>query len=72
MASLKIGDLAPDFTLMSAAGEAVSLRDYRGRSDVILFFYPKANTPFCTAEACSFSAYAADESFSSSETVCVS
>lgn len=52
--ALEVGDSAPDFTLTSATGVPVSLHDFRGRSEVILFFYPKANTPFCTAEACAF------------------
>ena len=49
-----VGDLAPDFTLPSSTGEMVSLSDFRGRSEVVLFFYPKDNTPGCTAEACAF------------------
>src|SRR4051812_26053240 len=49
-----VGDPAPDFTLPSADGEPVSLADFRGRSEVVLFFYPKNDTPLCTAEACSF------------------
>ena len=50
-----VGDLAPDFTLPSATGEMVSLSDFRGKSEVVLFFfYPKDNTPGCTAEACAF------------------
>jgi peroxiredoxin Q/BCP len=44
--------MAPDFTLPSDAGE-ISLSDYRGRK-VVLYFYPKDNTPGCTTEACSF------------------
>ncbi|MBN1153798.1 thioredoxin-dependent thiol peroxidase [candidate division KSB1 bacterium] len=51
---LKVGDKAPDFRLMSDQGEEVSLSDYHGKSDVILYFYPKDNTPGCTKEACSF------------------
>ena len=47
------GDLAPDFTLRDAAGKQVSLSDFRGR-DVILYFYPKDDTPGCTKEACGF------------------
>jgi len=50
---LKEGDLAPDFTLESDQGETVSLSDFRGRK-VVLYFYPKDNTPGCTKEACSF------------------
>jgi thioredoxin-dependent peroxiredoxin len=51
---LQVGDVAPEFTLPKADGELVSLADFRGRSDVVLFFYPKDNSPVCTAEACSF------------------
>jgi len=47
------GDVAPDFTLRDAGGENVSLSDFRGR-DVILYFYPKDDTPGCTKEACGF------------------
>ena len=49
----KIGDLAPDFRLPSTRGKDVSLKEFRGK-DVILYFYPKDDTPGCTAEACSF------------------
>lgn len=47
------GDPAPDFELTSDDGTAVRLSDFRGRP-VVLFFYPKDDTPGCTAEACSF------------------
>src|SRR5918997_1798940 len=47
------GDPAPDFELGSDAGERVKLSDFRGRP-VVLFFYPKDDTPGCTAEACGF------------------
>jgi len=50
---LKIGDKAPDFTLISDTGEKVSLKDFKGKK-VILYFYPKDDTSGCTAEACSF------------------
>jgi thioredoxin-dependent peroxiredoxin len=50
---LKIGDHAPDFELLSDEGEWVRLSDLRGRR-VILFFYPKADTPGCTKQACGF------------------
>ena len=47
------GDIAPEFTLPDAQGRDVSLSDLRGQ-DVILFFYPKDDTPGCTKEACGF------------------
>ncbi|MEM1220168.1 MAG: thioredoxin-dependent thiol peroxidase [Bacteroidota bacterium] len=49
---LKEGDQAPDFQGTLEDGTAVSLQDYKGKK-LVLFFYPKANTPGCTAEACS-------------------
>ena len=51
---LKIGDKAPDFSLPSSDGKEVSLKNLRGRK-VVLYFYPRDNTPGCTKEACSFS-----------------
>jgi peroxiredoxin Q/BCP len=51
--TLKPGDIAPDFDLPSDSGEQVRLRDLRGKR-VVLYFYPKDDTPGCTAEACSF------------------
>ncbi len=51
---LKVGDKAPDFTLESNTGDQVSLSDFLGKKDVVLFFYPKDDTPGCTKEACSF------------------
>lgn len=47
------GTVAPDFTLLSDTGESVTLSDLRGRP-VVLFFYPKDDTPSCTTEACEF------------------
>ncbi|WP_341937106.1 thioredoxin-dependent thiol peroxidase [Marinimicrobium sp. C2-29] len=52
MAFPKIGNLAPDFTLTNQDGEAVSLKDFRGKQNVVLYFYPKASTPGCTTQAC--------------------
>jgi peroxiredoxin Q/BCP len=51
---LKPGDKAPDFTLSSDKGESISLVDFLGKSNVVLYFYPKDNTSGCTTEACSF------------------
>jgi peroxiredoxin Q/BCP len=49
--TLKVGDMAPDFTAKDQDGNKVSLSDYRG-SKVILYFYPKDDTPGCTMQAC--------------------
>jgi peroxiredoxin Q/BCP len=51
MTTLKVGDPAPDINAADENGNPVKLSDFAG-SKVILFFYPKANTPGCTAEAC--------------------
>jgi peroxiredoxin Q/BCP len=48
---ISTGDQAPDFTLPNQDGEPVALRDLRGRR-VVLYFYPKADTPGCTTQAC--------------------
>ncbi|MDB5030474.1 thioredoxin-dependent thiol peroxidase [Mucilaginibacter sp.] len=53
MATLKTGDKAPDFTAKDQNGKSVSLSDFKGKT-VILYFYPKDDTPGCTAEACDF------------------
>ncbi len=52
--SVKVGDTAPDFTLTSQNGSMVSLQDFRGQKVVVLYFYPKDDTPGCTAESCAF------------------
>lgn len=49
-----VGDPAPDFTLPTATGDAVRLGDFLGKSEVVLFFYPKDSSLVCTAEACAF------------------
>ena len=50
---LKEGDKAPDFSLPASTGETISLADLAGKK-VVVYFYPKDNTPGCTTEACSF------------------
>ena len=50
---LKVGDKAPDFTSKDQNGNTVSLKDMKGQR-VVLYFYPKDDTPGCTKEACSF------------------
>jgi thioredoxin-dependent peroxiredoxin len=49
---LKTGDNAPDFALHDAFGKSYKLSSYKGKSPVIVYFYPKAGTPGCTKEAC--------------------
>lgn len=51
MTTLKAGDKAPEFTGTNQNGETVNLKDFKGKK-VVLFFYPKASTPGCTAQAC--------------------
>lgn len=53
MVTLKEGNKAPDFTLPDAHGKKVKLSDFKGKK-VILYFYPRDNTPGCTQEACDF------------------
>jgi peroxiredoxin Q/BCP len=50
----EVGQPAPDFTLPSTEGTDVSLSSFRGKQAVVLYFYPKDDTPGCTKEACSF------------------
>lgn len=51
MADLKVGDKAPDFEGKNQNGEKIALKDFAGKK-LILYFYPKDNTPGCTAESC--------------------
>ena len=51
MTTLKIGDKAPGFSVKDQHGKTINLEDFKGKK-VVLFFYPKASTPGCTAEAC--------------------
>ncbi len=48
----KIGNLAPAFTLPDQDGKPVSLKQFKGKKNVLLYFYPKAMTPGCTVQAC--------------------
>ncbi len=54
MTTINIGDRAPNFTLKNQDGESVSLSDFKGNKAVVLYFYPKDDTPGCTAESCAF------------------
>jgi peroxiredoxin Q/BCP len=53
MAQLQVGEMAPEFSAVTDEGTTVSLRDYRGKR-VVVYFYPKDDTPGCTTQACSF------------------
>lgn len=52
MALPKLGNLAPAFTLLNQDGIKVSLKDFKGKKNVVVYFYPKASTPGCTVQAC--------------------
>ncbi|MFL0352718.1 thioredoxin-dependent thiol peroxidase [Xanthomarina sp. GH4-25] len=54
MTNLKPGDKAPNFVAKDQDGNSISLADYKGKK-LVMFFYPKASTPGCTAEACNLS-----------------
>lgn len=54
MTTLKVGDKAPDFSALDETGKIINLKDYLGNK-LVLFFYPQANTPTCTVEACNLS-----------------
>jgi thioredoxin-dependent peroxiredoxin len=53
MSNVNVGDLAPDFSATTDAGTTVQLSDFRGKR-VVLYFYPKDDTPGCTTQACGF------------------
>lgn len=52
--SIQVGDKCPNFTLPNQVGELVNISDYIGKQKLVLFFYPKDDTPGCTKEACEF------------------
>jgi peroxiredoxin Q/BCP len=52
--TIKVGDTAPNFSLPAQNGENVSLADFQGQKSVVLYFYPKDDTPGCTIESCAF------------------
>jgi len=53
--TLKEGDKAPEFNLFDSEGKKHALKDFKGKKNVVLYFYPKDMTPGCTQEACDFS-----------------
>ncbi|MCR6570973.1 thioredoxin-dependent thiol peroxidase [Campylobacter insulaenigrae] len=56
MTELQIGDIAPDFELLNQDGVKISLKDFLGKK-IVLYFYPKDNTPGCTLQACDFTKF---------------
>ena len=52
--TVKVGDVAPDFDGLTSDGSRLTLKGFVGRKNVVLYFYPKDDTPGCTKEACSF------------------
>ena len=54
MGKVNVGDMAPDFELKDKDKNVVKLSDFRGKQSVVVYFYPKDETPGCTAQACSF------------------
>lgn len=57
MAFPKIGNMAPVFSLQNQHGETVSLKDFKGNKNIVLYFYPRASTPGCTVQACGMRDY---------------
>lgn len=51
---INVGDAAPDFTLADQSGKSIALRDLLSQSNVVLFFYPKDESPGCTTQVCAF------------------
>ena len=57
MSFLKVGNLAPVFSLPNQNNEMIELKNYRGKNKVLVYFYPKASTPGCTVQACGIRDY---------------
>ena len=71
MIELKIGDKAPDFNLIDQEGKTAKLSDFKGKK-LVLYFYPKDDTPGCTKEACSFRDSMSDLKKSNAEVIGIS
>lgn len=54
MSSLQEGQIAPDFSAQDEQGNTIHLKDFQGKKNIVLYFYPKDDTPGCTIEACNF------------------
>ncbi|OGX05520.1 MAG: hypothetical protein A2Z88_10485 [Omnitrophica WOR_2 bacterium GWA2_47_8] len=50
----QVGNKAPDFNVPASNGQTIALKDFKGKKNVVLYFYPKDDTPGCTVEACAF------------------
>lgn len=70
--SLRVGDRAPDFDVVSSAGKALKLADLTGKKNVVLYFYPGDFTPICTKETCGFRDMYADLASKDTEVIGVS
>ena len=69
---IKVGDIAPDFELLTSVGKKVKLSAFKGKKSVVVFFYPADNSPGCTAEACQFEKRAPDFKSKGAEVVGIS
>ncbi len=69
---LKAGNRAPEFTLPDQHGNPVSLADFRGNKNVVVYFYPKDDTPGCTRESCSFRDHYTDFTDAGAEVIGIS
>jgi len=67
MTKPKIGNIAPAWTLLNQNGEKVALKDFRGKKNIVFYFYPKAMTPGCTTQACGITNY--QKKFAATDTV---
>ena len=54
MSTIQEGQIAPDFSAKDDQGHTINLKDFNGKQNVVLYFYPKDDTPGCTIEACNF------------------
>ncbi|MET0357643.1 MAG: thioredoxin-dependent thiol peroxidase [Cellvibrio sp.] len=60
MPFLKVGKTAPDFSLHNQHNEIIRLKDFKGKNNILVYFYPKAATPGCTTQACGMRDYDAE------------
>src|SRR4051812_42245092 len=70
--TLRVGEKAPDFDVVSSSGKALKLKDFAGKKNVVLYFYPGDFTPICTKETCGFRDMYADLESKDTEVIGVS